>query len=136
MTGVMAAWILGAIMLTWTQGLGRQGGPTWPPPFVYIDLTIFMGICALIARANNTVGALLAWGFLLALLIRGEQAGQQSIVGQLADMVTQLGGQGSAPATWAGQAPGGGATPGTGITGAGGIGTPSQRSASSPQGGP
>lgn len=84
MSGVMAAWVVGAALLTWTQGLNpnRQGGPQFPPPFIYLDLTMFIAVCALISRANGTVGGLLAWGFLLALMLRNQVSGQPTSVFQ------------------------------------------------------
>lgn len=66
MTGVFAAWLVGAGLLTWTQGLQKA---QWPPPYVYMDLTVFMALAGLVAQANGTVGGLVAWGSLLGVAL-------------------------------------------------------------------
>ena len=66
MRGVFAAWLVGAGLLTWTQGLQKA---QWPPPYVYMDLTVFMGLAGLLAQANGTVGGLVAWGSLLGVAL-------------------------------------------------------------------
>lgn len=100
MTGVMTAWITGALIVTYTQGFGKQP-PQFPPPYVFLDLSVFMAITAGVAKMNPTVGGLMAWGSLLALMLRTYTSGgqQTSVMTDLAKFIISLsrGGQGGTP---------------------------------------
>lgn len=63
MFGVLSAWSVGAVLVSWRSLAQGQ----WPAPFQYLDLTVFMAIWAAVARANGTVAGLAAWGSLLGL---------------------------------------------------------------------
>lgn len=65
MFGVLSAWAVGAGLVSWRSLAQGQ----WPAPFQYLDLTVFMGLWALVARANGTVAGLAAWGSLLGLAL-------------------------------------------------------------------
>lgn len=115
---ITGAWILGAAVITWTQGFSLNP-PQFPAPYKFLDLSIVMLIAAALQRLNPMVGGVFAWGMLLALMIRGyaTPSGQQrSFFQDVADLMDAL--------TKAQQ--------GTGVTGAGGTGTPSGRTATPP----
>lgn len=70
MTGVTLAWAIGVAFTAYNQGLSKG---QFPPPYAFIDLTIVMIVCGLIAKANGRIGGLLAFGLLLPIVLIGLQ---------------------------------------------------------------
>ena len=114
MTGVFSAWLVGAGLVSWRSLRNGQ----WPPPYVYLDLSVFMGIWALVARANGTVAGLAAWGSLLGLALASyNQNGKDNVFTDLSGLSNALFGR--QPSASALQSASGQQTPLTFATGAG-----------------
>ena len=109
MTGVFSAWLVGAGLVSWRS---LQNGQ-WPPPYVFLDLSVFMGIWALVARANGTVAGLAAWGSLLGLALASyNQNGRDNVFNDLAGLSNVLFARGQQQPTPLTYATGAGTFPG------------------------
>lgn len=69
----VVAWMIGAAYISYRWGWQCK---MLPLPHRYLALTAFTSISAIVAMANETVGALFAYGSLLGMVIYGYQTGQ------------------------------------------------------------
>lgn len=72
----IVAWMIGAAYISYRWGWQCK---MLPLPHRYIALTAFTSISAIVAMANETVGALFAYGSLLGMVIYGYQTGKIAI---------------------------------------------------------
>jgi len=63
---VVAPWLILMGFLAWKYGV--QAGQL-PAPYRFLGGTGLMAFAAVVAEANGTIGALLAWGFLLGAMV-------------------------------------------------------------------